>query len=103
MVQKALFFHISSQENEEDEKLTRRPRTSITLCQRERLEEEFLKERYPTLAYIDKLSRRVHLPQYVIKVMHWPTTLSDKISADKISAYKNFGGLIFRRTKCFVG
>jgi len=52
----------------EDDKVTRRPRTSITLCQRDFLEEEFQKERYPTLVYIDKLSRRIYLPQYVIKV-----------------------------------
>ena len=50
------------------DKLSRRPRTSITVCQREFLEGEFQKERYPTLAYIDKLSRKVHLQQYVIKV-----------------------------------
>ncbi|XP_066919657.1 uncharacterized protein [Clytia hemisphaerica] len=50
------------------DKLSRRPRTSITMCQREFLETEFQKERYPTLAYIDKLSRKVHLQQYVIKV-----------------------------------
>lgn len=50
------------------DKLSRRPRTSITVCQREFLETEFQKERYPTLAYIDKLSRKVHLQQYVIKV-----------------------------------
>jgi len=60
--------HSSNNNSEEEDKMARRPRTSITLCQRERLEEEFQKERYPTLAYIDKLSRRVHLPQYVIKV-----------------------------------
>lgn len=52
----------------DDDKITRRPRTSITMCQRDHLEREFQKERYPTLAYIDKLSHRVHLPQYVIKV-----------------------------------
>lgn len=52
----------------DDDKVTRRPRTSITSCQREFLEGEFQKERYPTLVYIDKLSRRINLPQYVIKV-----------------------------------
>ncbi|XP_057314358.1 homeobox protein ceh-8-like [Hydractinia symbiolongicarpus] len=52
----------------DDDKVTRRPRTSITSCQREFLEEEFQKERYPTLVYIDTLSRRINLPQYVIKV-----------------------------------
>ena len=51
-----------------DDKVSRRPRTSITLYQRDLLEHEFQKERYPTLVYIDKLSRKIHLPQYVIKV-----------------------------------
>ena len=58
----------SNHNSDEEDKMVRRPRTSITICQREHLEDEFQKERYPTLAYIDKLSRRVHLPQYVIKV-----------------------------------
>ena len=60
--------HQNSLSSDEEDKMVRRPRTSITICQREHLEAEFQKERYPTLAYIDKMSRRVHLPQYVIKV-----------------------------------
>ena len=54
--------------NYENDKVSRRPRTSITLYQRDLLEHEFQKERYPTLVYIDKLSRKIQLPQYVIKV-----------------------------------
>nr|QCF59211.1 homeobox transcription factor Rx1 [Hydra vulgaris] len=61
------FCSLSSIEMEED-KCGRRPRTSITLCQRDFLECEFQKERYPTLLYINKLSSKINLSQYVIKV-----------------------------------
>eukprot|EP00794_Sanderia_malayensis_P006455 gene6458-7187_t len=46
----------------------RRARTTITTWQRNRLEETFTIQRYPTLDKAEQLSEQLGLPQYVIKV-----------------------------------
>ncbi len=46
----------------------RRARTTITIWQRDKMEETFSKQRYPSLDKVEQLSKQLGLPQYVIKV-----------------------------------